>query len=79
MQLKDSLVFFLIVYSQTCIKRSPFGQWKSGLSWQVTFLKRFNSYEIVYDRTRKKGPFNTSDVDLIYPIEDEMKDTTDRR
>ena len=34
---------------------------KSGLIRQVTFLKRFNSYEIFYDRTRKRLPFNTGD------------------
>ena len=49
------------IYSQTCIKRSPLGQRKSGLIRQVTSLKRFNSYEIFYDRTRKMGPFNTGD------------------
>ena len=41
------------IYSQTCIKRSPFGQWESGLRRQVTSKKTFNSYEFVYDRTRK--------------------------
>ena len=40
-------------YSQSCIKRSPLGQRLSGLIRQVTSLKRFNSYEIFYDRTRK--------------------------
>ena len=34
---------------------------KSGLIRQVTFLKRFNSYEIVYDMTRKGWLFNTDD------------------
>ena len=29
---------------------------KSGLRWQVTSLKRFKSYEIFYDRTRKRRP-----------------------
>jgi len=42
------------MYSQTCIKRSLLGQGKSGLLRQVTSKKRFNSYEIFYDRTRKK-------------------------
>jgi hypothetical protein len=37
--------------NQTCIKRSPRGQRKSGLIGQV------NSYEIFYDRTRKRWPF----------------------
>jgi hypothetical protein len=41
-------------YSQSCIKRSPLGQLLSGLIRQVTSLKRFNSYEIFYDRTRKR-------------------------
>ena len=41
-------------YSQTCIKRSPLGQRKSGLIRQVTSKKRFNSYEIFYVRTRKR-------------------------
>jgi hypothetical protein len=47
--------------SQTCIKRSPLGQRKSGLIRQVTSKKRFNSYEIFYDRTRKRWPINTGD------------------
>ena len=42
-------------YSQICIKRSPLGQRLSGLIRQVTSLKRFNSYEMFYDRTRKSG------------------------
>jgi hypothetical protein len=41
-------------YSQSCIKRSPLGQILSGLIRQVTSLKRFNSYDIFYDRTRKR-------------------------
>ena len=41
-------------YSQSCIKRSPLGQLLSGLIRQVTSLKRFNSYDIFYDRTRKR-------------------------
>jgi len=41
------------IYSQTCIKRSPLGQRKTGLIRQVTSKKRLNSYEIFYDRTRK--------------------------
>jgi hypothetical protein len=41
-------------YSQSCIKRSPLEQLLSGLIRQVTSLKRFNSYEIFYDRTRKR-------------------------
>ena len=48
-------------YNETCLKRSPLGQRKSGLIRQVTTLKRFNSYDIFYDRTRKKCPFNTGD------------------
>ena len=50
-----------MVYSQTCIKRSPLGQRKNGLIRQVTSEKMFNSYEIFYDRTRKREPFNTGD------------------
>ena len=42
------------MYSQICIKRSPLGPRKSGLIRQVTSLKRFNSYNIFYDRTRKR-------------------------
>jgi len=38
------------IYSQTCIKRSSLQQGK-----------RINAYEIFYDRTRKKWPFNTGD------------------
>ena len=53
--------FITLLYSQTCIKRSPLGQRKSGLIRQVTSLKRFNSYEIFYDRTRKRWPFNAGD------------------
>ena len=37
------------------------GHRKSGLIRQVTSLKRFNSYEIFYDGTRKGWPFNTGD------------------
>jgi len=48
-------------YSQTCIKRSHLGQRESGLIRQVTSLKRFNSYEIFYDRTRKGWIFDTGD------------------
>jgi len=39
----------MTIYSQTYIKRSPFGQRKSGLIRQRTSKKRFNSYEIFYD------------------------------
>jgi hypothetical protein len=41
------------IYSQICIKRSPLGQRKSDLIRQVTSKKRFNSYEVSYDKTRK--------------------------
>jgi len=37
------------------------GQRKGGLIRKVTFENSFNSYEIVYDRTRKRLPFNTGD------------------
>ena len=57
----DSLFHILLcvlsranIYRQTCIKRSPLGQRKkSDLLRQVTFLKRFNSYEMFYEGTRK--------------------------
>ena len=48
-------------YRQTCIKRSHLGQRKNDLIRQVTSLKGFNSYEMFYDGTRKKWPFNTGD------------------
>ena len=44
-------------HSQTCIKRTPLGQRKSGLIRQVASSKRLNLYEIIYDRTRKRWPF----------------------
>ena len=47
-------VDFFFTYSQTCIKRCPFWTKTSGLIKQVTSVKRFNTYEIFYDRTRKK-------------------------
>jgi hypothetical protein len=34
---------------------------KSGLKRQLTSYKRFNLYEIFYDRTRKGEPLNTGD------------------
>jgi len=40
----DLLAVPLCIHSQTCIKRSYLGRWKSGLIRQVTFLKRFNLY-----------------------------------
>ena len=40
-------------YSQTCIKRSPLGQRKSGHLRHVTSEKMFISYEIFYERARK--------------------------
>ena len=46
-------IIYMYIYRQTCIKRSPLGQRKSGLIRQVTSSKRFNSYEIVYDWARK--------------------------
>jgi hypothetical protein len=36
-------------------------QEKSDLIRQVTSWKRLNSYEIYYDKTRKKWPLNTGD------------------
>jgi hypothetical protein len=48
-----------IIYkcSQTCIKRSPLELRNSDLIRQVTSIKRLISYEIFYDRTRKRWPF----------------------
>jgi hypothetical protein len=40
---------YAYTYSQSCIKRSPLGHRKSGLIRQ-----RFNSYAIIYNRTRKR-------------------------
>jgi len=45
-------IYMYIVYSQTCIKRSLLGQRKIGLIRQVTSYKRFNSYDIFYDRKK---------------------------
>jgi hypothetical protein len=42
------------IYSPTCIKRSPFKRSKSGILRQGDIKKKFNSYEIFYDRTRKR-------------------------
>ena len=41
------------IYSQICIKWSALGQRKRGLIRQVTSKKRFNSYEVSYDKIRK--------------------------
>ena len=51
----------IYIYSQTCIKRSPLGQRKSDLIRQVTSYKRFNLYDIFYDRTINMWLFNTGD------------------
>ena len=40
-------------YSQSYVKKSPLGQRASGLIRPVASCKRFNSYEILYDRTAK--------------------------
>jgi hypothetical protein len=48
-------------YSQTSIKRSPLGQRKSDIIRQMSSYRRFNSYEIFYDSTRKMWHFNTDD------------------
>ena len=53
--------FWWSVYCQTCIKRSPLGQRKSGLLRQLTSLKRFNLDEIFYGGIRKRRPFNSGD------------------
>jgi hypothetical protein len=55
------------IYSQTCIKRSPWGQIKSGLIRQLTSEKRFILYEIFYGSTRKRWPFNTGDCLIEVP------------
>ena len=49
--------------SQTSIKRSPLDNQQVDLLLirEVSSLKRFNSYETFYDRTRKGWPFNTGD------------------
>ena len=39
----------IVEYSQNCIKRSLLRQRKNGHLRRVTSLKRFNSYEILYD------------------------------
>jgi hypothetical protein len=44
----------MLYNSQTCIKRSPFGQRKGGLSRQVT-------YYFFYDWTKRRLLFNTGD------------------
>jgi len=62
--LTHTLIRYVIkksIFSETCIKRSPLGQRISVLIRLVTSLKSFNSYEIVYDRIRKKIPINTGD------------------
>ena len=51
-------------YSQTCMKRSPFGPRKHGLLRQMTSKKRFNSNGIFYERTRKRWHFNTDDCSV---------------
>ena len=53
------------IYSQTCIKRSPFGikkKWSFKMGDLFFYIKKkLNSYEIVYDRTKKKRSFKTGD------------------
>ena len=49
------------MYSQTCIKMSSLRQRKHGLTRQLISYKRFNLYEIFYDRKRKKLPLNRGD------------------
>jgi len=51
----------IVKYNQTCIKRSPFRQKSSGLIGQAISKKRFNLYEIFYDRIRNRWIFNTGD------------------
>jgi hypothetical protein len=43
-----------LIYRQTCIKRSPLGQRKSGLLRQVNSEKRFNSDEF-FKTEEEKG------------------------
>jgi len=47
--------------SPTCIKTSPLEQRKTVFLRQVTSWKRFNSYGIFCDKTRKRLPFDTGD------------------
>jgi len=55
----EGLTVPFVVVGQPCIKRSH-SKRKCRLR-QVTSWKRFKSYEIFYDRTRKRWPFNTCD------------------
>ena len=48
-------------YCQIGIKRSHLGQRKRGLLREVISKKRFISYAIFYNRTRKRWPFCTGD------------------
>ena len=53
-------------YNQTCIKRSNLRKIKRGPSRQVTYYMRFNSYEIVCNRTRKCNfRFGQRECDLL--------------
>jgi hypothetical protein len=45
---------FYLIYKQTCIKRSPLGQRKSGLLRKVNSEKRFNSDEF-FKTEEEKG------------------------
>ena len=55
LKIGDGIILLdLSEYSETCIKRSPLGQSKSGLLRQVTSYKRFNLNELFYVRTRKE-------------------------
>jgi len=54
-------MFTVSNYSETCIMRSLLVQAKIGAIRQVTSYKRFNSYEMFCDRTRKRWPFNKGD------------------
>ena len=64
-----------VLYNQICIKRSPLGQRKNGFLRHVTSYKRFNSYEIFCDRTRKRLPFNTDPGSYKFTIRTKHKRT----
>jgi hypothetical protein len=68
-----------VLYNQICIKRSPLGQRKNGFIRQVTTYKRFNSYEIFCDRTRKRLPFNTDPGSYKFTIRTKHKRTKNER
>jgi hypothetical protein len=58
---KNSLIGLYKTFIVKPVLRGHLWTKKNGLLIQVTSQKRFNSYEFVYDRTRKGWPFNTGD------------------